>query len=96
MRDLTLPAHPGLKLTETKLKSLSRKYFSIPKKYLDYYPEYKGIVKSIDDPPAKLNRKRKRDSDNPNKKLRRKVGRPKKLPVILTGVKSITKYFRPV
>ena len=39
-RDLTLPVHPGIDLKEAKLKSLSKKYFSIPKDFLDYYPKY--------------------------------------------------------
>ena len=38
MRNLSLPTHTGNALTKTKLKSLYKKYFSIPKKYLKYYP----------------------------------------------------------
>ena len=93
MRDLTLPCHPGIKLPETKLKSHSKKYFSIPKQFLDYYPKYRNKDKPKD-PIIKRIKKRKREPDNPLKRHPRKVGRPKKLPVILTGMKSITNYFR--
>ena len=92
-RDLTLPCHPGIKLPEAKLKSLSKKYFSIPKQFLDYCPKYKNKDKPKD-PIIKRIKKRKRESDNPLKRNPRKVGRPKKLRVILTGMKSITNYFR--
>ena len=96
LRHLTLPDNPGRKLKETKLKSVSKKYFSIPKMYLNYYPKYKGNDKSDADQKSvvKNNRKRKRNSQNSVKKLKRKVGRPKKLPSPITGMKSLTKYFR--
>ena len=41
-------------------------------------------------------KKRKFKGRTSVKKIRKKIGRPKKLPVPLTGVKSITKYFRAV
>ena len=93
-RDLTLPAHPGIKLKEAKLKSLSKKYFSIPQEFLDYYPKYKGKVPSVPKPVIKKKLKRKRDSNQNVNILKRRVGRPKKLPVIVTGMNSITQYFR--
>ena len=37
MADLTLPMNPGKILTDSKLKSLSEKYFSIPECNLKYY-----------------------------------------------------------
>ena len=39
MIDLTLPKHPGRILATTKLKSLAKKFFSIPVKYRSFYPE---------------------------------------------------------
>ena len=96
MREVTLPCHPGLKLSDSKLKSISNKYFSIPKEFLSYYPKYEGTSKPEEHKNIKLGKKRKTDLHNPLKKKSRKVGRPKKLPVILTGVQSITKYFRTV
>ena len=93
-RDLTLPAHPGVTLKDAKMKSLSKKYFSIPQEILDYYPKYKGKGSFIPNPVIKKKIKRKRDSNENVNILKRRVGRPKKLPVIVTAMNSITKYFR--
>ena len=99
MKQLTLAPNPGRKLTLSKLKSLSKKYFSIPKVHLKYYPKY--VPPDMDDKVKqgiKLIKKKKRKFKGRTsvKKIRKKIGRPKKLPVPLTGVKSITKYFRAV
>ena len=40
MRDLTLAPNPGKKLSKKKLKNLSKKYFSIPAAFINYYPKY--------------------------------------------------------
>ena len=40
MGDVTLPKNTGRLLSESKLKSLAEKYFSIPECFLKYYPKY--------------------------------------------------------
>ena len=40
MKDLTLATNPGKKLSMKKLKSLSKKYFSIPAAFINYFPKY--------------------------------------------------------
>ena len=99
MRDLTLPKHAGKTLTKKKLESLSKKYFSIPKKYLKYYPKFEGPVKDLNSVNSKKAnvKKRKLEKLDPNKiSSKRRVGRPKKIPLPIIGVNSITKFFRPV
>ena len=97
MRRLNLPTHSGNALTKTKLKSLYKKYFSIPEKYLKYYPKVEHLkleLKSNKNNKEKPS-KRKLASDNINKNAKRKVGRPKKV-ASFHGLESITKFFRPV
>ena len=97
MRDVTLPSHPGRTLTKTKLESLSKKYFSIPKKYIKYYP--KAVMIKLDKKSGKNNvvckKKRKMKTDSINQSAKRKVGRPKKV-VQFNGFETITKFFRPL
>ena len=38
MADVVLPTHPGRPIKKSRIKSLAAKYFSIPEKYLQYYP----------------------------------------------------------
>ena len=40
MRELTLAPNPGKKLSKKKLKNLSKKYFSTPAAFINYYPKY--------------------------------------------------------
>ena len=98
MRDLTLPIHPGKSLKIKKLKSLAKKFFSIPTVYLKFYPP---------PPPPDSSSNKKRDivKDNKRKKSpssinsgekKRWVGRPKKVPVKLSGLQSVTRYFRVI
>ena len=96
MRDITLPSHPGRTLTKTKLESLSKKYFSIPKKYIKYYPQ--AVKIEPDEKSGENNvckKKRKRKSHSINKSAKRKVGRPKKV-AQFNGFETITKFFRPL
>ena len=44
---VTLPKHPGIKLKETKLVSLARKYFSNPDKFRNYYPVMDKQLKEL-------------------------------------------------
>ena len=104
MKDLTLPTNPGKTLSQTKLASLSEKYFSIPKKYLDYYPKYVKPPKK----PKGLNKPKKRKgdakildcakredvSDKNSASKKRRVGRPRNVVPIPEGIRSITSYFR--
>ena len=92
-KDVLLPLHPGKSLKLTKLKSLAKKYFSIPQKFLKYYPEVPVDEKK------KKNKgvKRERGSDGVTApKAKRRVGRPKKAPVKIPGLQSVTKFFRPL
>ena len=98
MMDLTLPKHPGKVLAQKKLKSLSKKYFSIPDKFLKFYPKCSTLKKQKD--PSDTDQKRisiKRPgnpgTDNVLVK-RRRVGRPPKPLEPITGVQSITKFSR--
>ena len=94
--DLTLPTHPGNALSEKKLSSLSEKYFSIPAKYLIYYPKSEAIIaKVMNKGKTGIKQKRKRESDV-SRKVKRRVGRPKKVPVKIPGLQSVTKFFRPI
>ena len=80
MRDVLLPCNPGKKLSLKKIKSLFKKYFSTPKLYIDYYPEYdfEGSEHDISHL-VKVN-KRKRPINALRNKSKRRVGRPRKLP----------------
>ena len=94
MRDLTLPCNPGRKLTLKKLKSLSKKYFPIPKSFLSYYPKYiPPKEEEVENKDPNKNNKRKLHKQK-GKGKKRRVGRPKKIPMPLTGIKSLTNYFR--
>ena len=96
MIDLTLPKHPGRILATSKLKSLAKKYFTIPVKYRSFYPkELPKQVKKLSRKSKSKSKKRKRESsETSKKKVKRKVGRPKLLAPIPTGVQSISKFFR--
>ena len=95
-RDLKLPFHPGNALKSSKLKSLSKKYFSIPEKFLKFYP--KVSQESVGDSNKEnVASKRARDTESQViPKPKRRLGRPKKLPGLIPGLQSVTKYFRPV
>ena len=100
MEDLNLPKNPGRLLSDTKVKSLAEKYFSIPECYLKFYPkcEIKLDTEVRSNKTLLTTVKRKLDSKSKSKsKLgdkKRRVGRPKKKLPIPLGVQSITKFFR--
>ena len=90
---LSLSKAERLKLSKKKLKSLGRKYLTIPKKYLQSYPKLsdeltKEVEKEKEDGlemeklqneiKRKRGRKRRKNSKNPKK---RKVGRPRKIKI---------------
>ena len=79
------------------MKSLSKKYFSIPKKYHECYPEAVNIKVALNSNKKDIKRhhKRKLESVNRVDNAKRKVGRPKKV-VEFHGLETITKFFRPV
>ena len=101
MEDLNLPKNPGKLLSDTKVKSLALKYFSIPECYLKYYPkceikldtEDKSKKTLLSSVKRKLGSKVSKSSSKLGAKKRR-VGRPKKTPPIPVGVQSITRFFR--
>ena len=91
MIDLKLPSHPGITLSKKKIKSLSEKYFSIPKQFLNYYPA--GESYKIPDL-KEYKKKRKQQNPAPVQGKKRKVGRPKKVLSVPSGIQSITTFFR--
>ena len=99
MQRLTLQRHSGVELKKSKLCSLARKYFSIPKQYRKYYPDVSDLVKELklgDVPPALGGLKRKGGMKKDVRVKRRKVGRPSKdeEPVgSVPGTPSILTYF---
>ena len=96
MSDLTLPVHPGRVLKKLKLKSLAKKYFSIPDEYLPFYPAVSAKIKASlleAGLKKKLKRQVKKGGEVRESKKRR-VGRPKKALVPVKGLQSITKFFR--
>ena len=96
MLDLTLPVHPGRVLKKKKLISLAKKYFSIPDKYLQFYPALTTKIRERLDKAARkksLKRPVEKGSEKREGKKRR-VGRPKKSVVPPKGIQSITKFFR--
>ncbi|KAG2799737.1 hypothetical protein PC118_g20650 [Phytophthora cactorum] len=75
-----LPRHPIKELPAKKVKSLSAKYFSIPKEYLAYYPDVLEAIVNAATPGETTP-----SNATPNSSTKRKPGRPttKK-----TGLKS--------
>ena len=100
MLRLKLPKHQGVILKKSKLDSLAKKFFSIPSKYLSYYPSLTAQLKELEKRatlPGSVGSKRKNGMDD-NKGLvkRRRVGRPKKevLPIAsVGGTPSILTFF---
>ena len=76
MFNLTLLKHPGRVLPIAKLKSLAKKYFSIPVKYRTFYPQaLKTEAKKLARETGLIARKRKKKSSVAGKrKVKRKVG----------------------
>ena len=98
LQDLTLPVNPGRELTKAKLKSLAKKYFSIPKRFLKYYPEVvltEEEKKSVESKQKKRAIKRIAKGGRQTTVVKkRRVGRPRKPVEIVPGIQSITKFFR--
>ena len=101
MLQVTLPKHPGVKLKETKLVSLARKYFSIPDKFRNYYPVVtKQLGELLEEKKfSEMGAKRKRSVSNMPTRKKRSVGRPKKRRPLLRSVgntPSILTFFSKV
>ena len=90
MAKLKLPRHSGLKLNDSKMKSLAKKYFSIPMKYQAYYPDVSEFTKKD----KKKGKKKRSGSDVESNAKRRKPGRPKNPKKLVAGVPSILKFFQ--
>ena len=74
---------------------MAEKYFSISECLVTYYPKYEKkekAPKASKKKPARAKRKEGNKKTVVNKK--RRVGRPKNVPKIPEGVRSITTYFR--
>ena len=100
MIQLTLPRHKGRKLKSTKLKSLAKKFFSIPEKFISYYPDVQGIdTEEVDHENKQLSinlrSRRKKVVPGVAQIKKRKVGRPKQVrdPASIKS-KSILLYFQ--
>ena len=97
---VNLPKHQGFQFKKTELVSLAKKYFSIPQKLNDYYPDVTTEVEELPGEKAKsvavgILRKRE-DKVKKSKKKRRRVGRPKKVKEPLrsiTNTPSILTFF---
>ena len=91
---MTLPKHPGKVLAQKKLQTLS-KYFSIPDKFLKFYPKCKlqkqNVSSDTDKKKISIKRPGNPGTDNVMVK-RRRVGRPPKPLEPITGVQFITKF----
>lgn len=96
MMNLTLLKHPGRVLPIDKLKSLAKKYFSIPVKYRPFYPAVlpKEAKKLARERELKVKKRKKVSSVAGERKVKRKVGRPKLIPPVVTGIQSIASFFR--
>ena len=94
--DLTLPLHPVKALSAKKLKSLAKKYFSIPVKYLKYYPRIEKEAEEVSENKNNGSKRSRKSVSEVLPKAKRRVGKPKKAPIIIHGLQSVTKYFRPV
>jgi len=90
MPKLKLPRHSGLKLSDSKMKSLAKKYFSIPMKYQAYYPD----VSEFKEKDNKKAKKKRSGSNVKSNAKRRTPGRPKKPKKLIPGVPSILKFFQ--
>ena len=98
MVNLSLPRHPGRPIAMKKLKSLGKKYFSTPEKYLKYYPSLPDSIKElIAKEESKTSQKRHLSGDlSSSGQKKRRVSRPKKQAGMIPGLQSVTKCFRPV
>ena len=102
MLRLTLPRNQGVELKKTKLKSLAKKYFSIPEKFRNYYPNVTKEIEELQKEKLKsevVGSKRKKHKLTKSNKKRRKVGRPKKVKEPLrsiTNTPSILNFFSVV
>ena len=102
MLKLRLEKHEGIELKSTKLKSLAKKYFSIPEKFRGYYPKLDKQLDEIKQDNSSdisvLGKRNKLDKSlQKSKKKRRKVGRPKKVRKPLVSVlntPSILTFFK--
>mmetsp|Transcript_11603 Transcript_11603/g.25837 ORF Transcript_11603/g.25837 Transcript_11603/m.25837 type:complete len:367 (-) Transcript_11603:86-1186(-) len=101
---MKLPRHPGVAMTKKKVESISQKYFSIPEKYLPYYPKADtpptsastlgaGISAFVGDAIPKPTEKRKSDTVAVEAK---KPGRPKnnKPNADIKNTSSILSFFK--
>ena len=98
LKDLTLPVNPGRVLTKAKLKSLAKKYFSIPSKFLKHYPQVVLTEEEKESVESKQKKRTMRTFANAGRhgpvEKKRRVGRPCKPVQIVPGIQSITKFFR--
>ena len=100
MIGLNLNKDSGRFLEPTKLKSLARKYFSIPAKYLWYYPEgLEKLAQELEPEDTLITKKKRAVPDmraSAKSKKKRKVGRPKKIPIYDGTTPSILTFFNKV
>ena len=101
MNTLKLPKTPLIELTTKKLRSLAKKYFSIPVKYLPYFPCITQDLQESDNEEEagsdtrskKLKKKISRMANGVVPPVKKKVGRPKKNVVMAINQPSILRVF---
>ena len=93
MMRLDQDKHPGVKLKKSKLDTLARKFFSIPSKYLGYYPNLSAQLKELEnrdiEPGFAAVKRKGGGRDSITKAKRRRVGRPPKAVKPIASVASI-------
>ena len=73
---------------------MSKKYFSISKQYLKLYPKYDGSIIASGVVKEKRINKQKQGEISGKVGSKRKVVRPKKHPAMVSGLQTLTKFFR--
>ena len=97
--DVKLPKHAGKQLAETKVLSMSQKYFSIPHEYRSYYPAPVSKIEDVpnlEDVPKKRQRKSVTEVNGPKLVPEPKPGRPKVAQNFCSNAGSITRFLKPV
>ena len=101
MNTLKLPKTPLIDISAKKQRSLAKKYFSIPAKYLPYFPCIPQDLQESDDEQEAGSETRAQKAKKISRVangvvppvLKKKVGRPTKNQVMATNQPSILTFF---
>lgn len=107
VEDIRLARHQGNKVLPKKLKSLSKKYFSIPSEFLSYYPDVAAcdsesdeeendaeVEESVKSKNKKQSKKKKKNEESTQLTGLKGPGRPKKAKIVDASQPSILKFFK--